>query len=757
MTTTVQQIDATNKYLWTYTIYTYGDNHTTSTDPVITGVYGDQGSSGDIGISIEKVIPIWYASSSNLKPNAPTGNQEITSTSAAGGAWRIVIPEITTTYPYLYTCNQIKYSNGTYNCTTVIYDSVNAGVIDLKERMTQAEQKIEDDAIVSTVMESAKYIQSTNVINLLPSVYYTENESGNTWTNNGITWTVNRDGSITANGTATAESNFILNESKDSYSIPIMKLDMSKKYTLSGCPSGGSSNTYWIKCTERTNATSGTISNTIYDYGNSATITPTTGWANFYCTVKSGVTVSNIRFYPMLEVGEVKHDYVSTHNGTGALTTRVQSAESSITQQAGLISSKVSQQDYNGETIASLINQSADTVSIHASHIQLEGVVTANGYFKINEDGTMQATGAKISGNIEMSQSKTGTSIAGPHVTGITVRSFVGETYTYAGGTGYWSYVPRRGQYLGSFLRYEDIADPDIWYAAKSATINSTGFDETIVAARSYRKTIVIDHDLGEYGNSLYGCNVNVDNILAKGNVSVFQQSSGRNSITFTSYTGQALQEQSHTNQVISKPFAQISANISGSTLGGSNPGDTYNNRQSAILKLGLSASSSELGYSTFFYVGEFDGYLRMKNSHSPYDKTTVDIDYNKALINGLTVAYQSSSSRRYKHNIAKITNPELDPHRLYDLPVVQFYFNENHKVQYEDLKNKLIPGIIAEDVAKFYPSAVIHDDKGEIESWDERRIIPGMLQLIQELHNEVNNLSKEIKELKNKKGDEKQ
>ena len=39
----------------------------------------------------------------------------------------------------------------------------------------------------------------------------------------------------------------------------------------------------------------------------------------------------------------------------------------------------------------------------------------------------------------------------------------------------------------------------------------------------------------------------------------------------------------------------------------------------------------------------------------------------------------------------------------------------------------------IAEDVAEVFPSAVIHDKNGEIESWDERRIIPGMLMLIQE------------------------
>ena len=58
------------------------------------------------------------------------------------------------------------------------------------------------------------------------------------------------------------------------------------------------------------------------------------------------------------------------------------------------------------------------------------------------------------------------------------------------------------------------------------------------------------------------------------------------------------------------------------------------------------------------------------------------------------------------------------------------------------------MPGFIAEDVAEIYPSAVIHSD-GEIESWDERRIIPGMLSLIQEQDKEIKELKAEIAELK--------
>lgn len=46
------------------------------------------------------------------------------------------------------------------------------------------------------------------------------------------------------------------------------------------------------------------------------------------------------------------------------------------------------------------------------------------------------------------------------------------------------------------------------------------------------------------------------------------------------------------------------------------------------------------------------------------------------------------------------------------------------------------------------YPAAAIHNADGEIENWDERRIIPGMLNLIQEQHEEINDLKERVAKL---------
>lgn len=69
-----------------------------------------------------------------------------------------------------------------------------------------------------------------------------------------------------------------------------------------------------------------------------------------------------------------------------------------ITANAEGLTSKVSSTDYTGKTIASLINQSSDSVNIQANHINLNGVVTANQTFKIDTNGSMTATGGTIGG-----------------------------------------------------------------------------------------------------------------------------------------------------------------------------------------------------------------------------------------------------------------------------------------------------------------------------------------------------------------------
>ena len=109
------------------------------------------------------------------------------------------------------------------------------------------------------------------------------------------------------------------------------------------------------------------------------------------------------------------------------------------------------------------------------------------------------------------------------------------------------------------------------------------------------------------------------------------------------------------------------------------------------------------------------------------------------------------SSSERYKNSIADVTDEMLDPHRLYDLPVRQFKWNEGHFDESENYNyDTLNIGFIAEEVAEHYPYAVVLSKDKEIESWEVRRILPAMMSLIQEQKKEIDNLKERVEQLEN-------
>lgn len=258
-----------------------------------------------------------------------TGNQNV---------WTTKRPEYSQDYPVLFVATQrqtVAQSSGTTcTCTTPIIDDT-ITVIDGGNIITGTVTANQLDAnsinaskilTVGAFQESEQAnILNSNIavptVNLLPSIYYREYVSGKKWTSNGITFVVNNDGSVTASGTATADASYTLNEYKDSYAVPIMHIDNSKNYTLSGCPSGGSSTTYYLIGCCRADATSGTASNNYYDYGNGRTFKPGTEWIGFYIVIKKNYAIpeGGLTFYPQFEVGETANPYISTHQGSGAL------------------------------------------------------------------------------------------------------------------------------------------------------------------------------------------------------------------------------------------------------------------------------------------------------------------------------------------------------------------------------------------------------------------------------------------------------
>lgn len=98
-------------------------------------------------------------------------------------------------------------------------------------------------------------------------------------------------------------------------------------------------------------------------------------------------------------------------------------------------------------------------------------------------------------------------------------------------------------------------------------------------------------------------------------------------------------------------------------------------------------------------------------------------------------------SSKRYKHDITKNINEEMDPKKLYDIDVVQFVFNDDYIDKNDQRARTPVIGMIAEDVREKYPVACDVNEDGTAETWSERFIIPPMLALIQEQNERIKRL----------------
>lgn len=104
-------------------------------------------------------------------------------------------------------------------------------------------------------------------------------------------------------------------------------------------------------------------------------------------------------------------------------------------------------------------------------------------------------------------------------------------------------------------------------------------------------------------------------------------------------------------------------------------------------------------------------------------------------------LAISATSSKRYKHDIADITDPKLDPHRLLRLHARQYKYNLDYLDPEDARYDEVVCGFVAEEVLKQYPVACEFNAYGMPENWDARYIIPPMLALIQEQNGEIEQL----------------
>ena len=137
------------------------------------------------------------------------------------------------------------------------------------------------------------------------------------------------------------------------------------------------------------------------------------------------------------------------------------------------------------------------------------------------------------------------------------------------------------------------------------------------------------------------------------------------------------------------------------------------------------------------------------------YDTTQVANSPNMVITSNGVIRRSSSSSRRYKIDIEKAHNEELDPYKILNIPVCQYKYNK-YNIPANKEVNDLYIGLIAEDVAKEYPVAAEYNEDGQVEMWNIKVIVPAMLKIVQDqqkiiekLNDEINNMKSEIENLK--------
>lgn len=123
------------------------------------------------------------------------------------------------------------------------------------------------------------------------------------------------------------------------------------------------------------------------------------------------------------------------------------------------------------------------------------------------------------------------------------------------------------------------------------------------------------------------------------------------------------------------------------------------------------------------------------------------------SMTGGGFVFKKASSSKRYKKHLSFME--ESDVKNLYDLRPVFFEYKEGYLMENDPDNKRKIPGFYAELVEKYFPDAVKYNEKGQVEDWDPKKLLPAVFELVrlqkQQLDSQqetINNLIERIEKL---------
>lgn len=396
----------------------------------------------------------------------------------------------------------------TINADKLIANSITANELDVNQIFGNeavlnkiVSQEIFSDAVATNRVVVGKANRDEVVAdNLLEFPYFEKNH-----TQKDIEWTVLDDATVKANGTASALSQFYFN------SDTTLDLKPNTTYTLSGCPSGGSTSTYRMRIIINYRL-DGQVQYS--DIGNGVTFTTPSNYQHcrIMVDIVSGVTVNNLIFKPMLENGDVAHEYTEYAKGGIGIANNLYYSGTTQIDGGNIYANTITADKIN---VADLFAQDIlATGSI--TGVTLNGVKGFIGNWEIADDGLRYEDGV-FSVEISPPTADNGNIALGFSTYDEGLESYVTEGYVGYNGRGY-PYIYMY-EYMGNFLDVQQIdattvtanfiqtksgADLDTinsnlkW---KELTMNNSGKSYTTLptSAREINVTIVVANASGAY------------------------------------------------------------------------------------------------------------------------------------------------------------------------------------------------------------------------------------------------------------------
>lgn len=205
-------------------------------------------------------------------------------------------------------------SNDLYDYRVVIYTA--AGNIDVTFYPMLRKADIMDSTYEPYHIPGVVSQEAQNILGVKNLLHFPYGFSSNP-NNNGIAVTVNDDGTILCNGTATNDLYLSFYYHNNDYNKPKLFLPAGN-YILSGCPSGGSDITYALRSYYYNGTTDMGLGNN-YDNGETQIyISDEISQYPFYLQImiKSGTVLNNLVFKPMLRLADIKDDTWVPHAKT---------------------------------------------------------------------------------------------------------------------------------------------------------------------------------------------------------------------------------------------------------------------------------------------------------------------------------------------------------------------------------------------------------------------------------------------------------